>query len=205
MENRHRQSPFPFHPLTANFGNASLVSRQGFHRRCPRHQDNFGIDHANLFEEVGLAGSHFCWRGGAVGRRPAIHRIADVDIAIGTEFNGGEDFFQQVSRPSHKRFTLLVFILPRSFPDNDDIRLGIAPSHHGIDARFPQPAAMALAAVNSEFVNGFVGSGGDGNVGIGGDAIAIDFRFGLGWRALTQVKETELVFVSHYLDIKIGR
>ncbi len=96
-------------------------SRHEFcHGEASQGDDDPGIDGIYLPIQVFIAGSQFIRKRIPVSRRPAFDHISNPNI--GTFHPSlGEQFIQELSRGSHERTPLFIFIKTRSLANEHDL------------------------------------------------------------------------------------
>lgn len=134
VEDRHASDAVPFTPLAPDFGDTDgFFLEKSFDRRSTRQEDNLRLDEANLFQEIGAASFHFVFSGLSVAGRATFDDVTDKDFFF-REFDGGKNLIEELASFSDEGFPLEIFILSRSFSDDQDIGLGITSADDGIDA-----------------------------------------------------------------------
>ncbi len=112
----------------------------------------------NLAKEKGFARLDFIGIGIAVFRRPAFDHVRNVNL-IARQADGLDDLRELLSRPTHKRYALQIFIPAWRFPDEHEVGIGISDSEDDrVAPRFVQLATGAITDIIPNAPEHLVGS-----------------------------------------------
>jgi len=106
-----------------------------------------GCTSATVARQVGRALRHLGGPGVAVGRRAALEHVGDVGalsaLAGAAQTHGAQHVAEQLTRSTHKRLALQVFVFTGGFAHDEPVGLRAAGAKHGVLAPFAQAAGLA--------------------------------------------------------------
>lgn len=128
----------------AKAGKALLCPEQMPRGDQAKAKDDFRSYESDLFPEIGNALVDFFAERCAVIRGPTLEDIADVDL-VAPEVDRFKDLVQELTGPTNKRLTLLVFISPGCFSDQKERSVRIADAKNEFRSRMPKRTFQTLA------------------------------------------------------------
>src|SRR5437660_774448 len=151
VERRDDRDPArPFEPLAALLGDRELVSHERLRRGRTQREDDARADELDLLVQVRPAVAHLVrrWRAvrdavAGVERRPALDRVADVDV-LARQVDRGQHLVEQLAGAADERAPELVLGLARPFADDHQRRAGVALAVDAVAAGRADPALPAL-------------------------------------------------------------
>src|SRR5574337_594957 len=110
---------------SAQFRDRLLSTQQRLSRNGTQHTDQFGLDNLKLREQERLTCGDLIRLRVAIGWRPTLDDVTDVDLLAG-QLHRLDDPGQQLPRFSYKRLALLVFVRPWCLSHKEEPCLWIA-------------------------------------------------------------------------------
>src|ERR1700722_15262220 len=133
-------------PFAAQLGDALRGLQQRLRRTTAEGANDFGLDRINLPHQERRADLDLIFLRQTVFWRAALHPDGDID-ALTLQAHGLEHIGQQSARAPHKRFAAQIFITPRSFPDEHQLRVWITGAEYNLVSVLRQFAARAIAMI----------------------------------------------------------
>src|SRR3990172_9709730 len=145
MKGRHQLDAMIAVPVAAQFGDRNFALQQGLHGELSQRDDDLRSNEIDLFLQERFAGRHLVRLRIAVLGRPALDHIGDINVLALHSHSLGDDVGQKLPGPADERLSLQIFIAPRPFTDEHQLRLGMAHAEDDIGSARAKLAALAIA------------------------------------------------------------
>src|SRR5450432_941188 len=133
-------------PASAQRAHAVIHCQQILRRRGAEGHNDLRLHDIDLLHQERRARVHFVFFWSAIVWWAALHHVGDIDI-LAANSHGGDHVVEQLSRTTHKRLALRIFIGSRAFTDEHDVRIRITYAENQLGTALAQTATRAIAYV----------------------------------------------------------
>jgi hypothetical protein len=140
--NDQRQAGIGVH-APAQAGDRGVGGEQRLRGEAPHREDQLGLDEVDLRVQVRRAPRDLLRLRIAVARRPALEHVADIDVLLAGQVDGGEHVVEQAPGLADERFAEAVLLRARRLAHQQPVGLLVADPEHGLGARLVQTAGGA--------------------------------------------------------------
>jgi len=126
MIGRHNGYLLPRLPLPTHASNTPRSLQERLSSEIAKGNDHPRIDSSELRAKEFEANHHLLGCGIAIPWRPAFDHVGDIDRVANREAHGRDHLIEQKTRAAHERSALGVFVGPRAFAYEYELRMRAA-------------------------------------------------------------------------------